>query len=371
MVGMPNNQSTLKCFQTPKLKLIFNFITAALVPILVGLFTVILALQQKSIAKENREMDLYIAINQHRQNLELAIDEQRNAQFVAYIREISDLLLVNSFSLNKQILMGIVRPKTLATLRQIDVIRKGYLVSFFGAYLENATFVNLSLGGSSFGGAYLRGASFHSAALENVIFDSVAAQETDFTGADVYAADFTAAKLTNAKITAKQLSKALSISKAILPDGSVGQNPNLLLKYNCQELNYTAGIQQNISLSRYQELQASKGLKSGLMYLLTGWFDNPDNVQAHFSELGRNGSLLHRYCVSKQDLTPYCQTISWIGAVILFRNVEHFRNQFRSGIDSVQFRELARHIISDTHSKIDRVPSNSGIGGNSVQFRNR
>ncbi|CAF0908599.1 unnamed protein product [Adineta steineri] len=130
MVGMPNNQSTLKCFQTPKLKLIFNFITAALVPILVGLFTVILALQQKSIAKENREMDLYIAINQHRQNLELAIDEQRNAQFVAYIREISDLLLVNSFSLNKQILMGIVRPKTLATLRQIDVIRKGYLVRY-------------------------------------------------------------------------------------------------------------------------------------------------------------------------------------------------------------------------------------------------
>jgi hypothetical protein len=56
-------------------------------------------------------------------------------------------------------------------------------------------------------------------------------------------------------------------------------------------------------------------------------------------------------------------------AVILFRNVEHSRNQFRTGIDSVQFRELDRHITSDRHSTIDRVPSISGIGRNSADFR--
>ena len=58
-------------------------------------------------------------------------------------------------------------------------------------------------------------------------------------------------------------------------------------------------------------------------------------------------------------------------AVILFRNVEHSRNQFRTGIDSVQFRELDQHITSDSHSTSDRVSSISGIGRNSVQFRNR
>jgi hypothetical protein len=127
---MPKSESTSKCLQTRKLNLIFKFITAVFIPMLLGLFTIILALQQQSIATTNREMDLHVATNQRRQNLELAIDEQRNGQFIAYMREISDLLLVNNFSLNKQILIAIVRPKTLAVLRQLDVIRKGYLVRY-------------------------------------------------------------------------------------------------------------------------------------------------------------------------------------------------------------------------------------------------
>jgi hypothetical protein len=66
-----------------------------------GVLTVVLSLQQESIAKINRDGDLRIAAEQHQQNLELAIDEQRNAQLVAYIREVSDLFLANNFSLNR------------------------------------------------------------------------------------------------------------------------------------------------------------------------------------------------------------------------------------------------------------------------------
>jgi len=46
------------------------------------------------------------------------------------MREVSDLLLANNFSLNKVILTSIVRPKTLAALRQLDVTRKIYLLQF-------------------------------------------------------------------------------------------------------------------------------------------------------------------------------------------------------------------------------------------------
>jgi len=40
---------------------IFNFISFVFIPVLLAVFTVILALQQESIAKTNREVDLHIA----------------------------------------------------------------------------------------------------------------------------------------------------------------------------------------------------------------------------------------------------------------------------------------------------------------------
>jgi hypothetical protein len=58
---------------------------------------------------------------------------------------------------------------------------------------------------------------------------------------------------------------------------------------------------------------------------------------------------------------------------ILFRNVEHCRNQFRPGISSVQFRELDRHWTQEPHSTLiefRQFPELHGIPGNSYQFRN-
>jgi hypothetical protein len=128
---MPSNDSRETIgFRMRKYKPICSFISAILIPVSFGILTIVLSLQQESIAKINRDVDLRIAVEQHQRNLELATDEQRNALLVAYIREVSDLLLANNFSLNKQILSSIVRPKTLAALRQLDAIRKGYLLRF-------------------------------------------------------------------------------------------------------------------------------------------------------------------------------------------------------------------------------------------------
>ncbi|CAF2923999.1 unnamed protein product [Rotaria sp. Silwood2] len=119
-----------RCFSECHLKTVLNFVSAVLVPIVIAIFSIILALQQKSIAETNRDVDLRITADQHRQNVELALDGQRDAKLVAYMNEISHLLLTNNFSLSKRILTSIVRPKTLAVLRQIDVTRKGYLIQF-------------------------------------------------------------------------------------------------------------------------------------------------------------------------------------------------------------------------------------------------
>jgi hypothetical protein len=234
------------CCQKHKFKQIFNFISAVFIPILLAVFTVILTLQQESIAKANRDVDLRIAAEQQQQNLELAIDEQSNAQLVAYIHEISDLLLVNNFSLNKKILTSIVRPKTLSALRQLDVTRKGYLlrflhesrlinvsnppflslqdaefnyihigllkgsidmrrVSFSGGYFDNSSFTSISFGYSDFSYSSLCGASFDVVSFDYVKFNNALLKEADFNVSPVYKADFTGANMINAKISQQQV----------------------------------------------------------------------------------------------------------------------------------------------------------------------
>jgi uncharacterized protein YjbI with pentapeptide repeats len=237
--------SSRRC-RRPKCKPIFRFISAIFIPLLLGAFTIILTLQQESIAKGNREVDLRIADEDHQQNIELNIDQQRNGQLVGYIREVSDLLLENNFSLNRQILTSIVRPKTLAVLRQLDVTRKAYLirflhesrlisisnssflnlaganlshihigspeanidmrsVSFSGAILDNSSFTYISFGFSDFSYAMLRGASFVANSFDYVNFYFARLEYAQFDIGTVYKADFTGANLTGAKISQKQV----------------------------------------------------------------------------------------------------------------------------------------------------------------------
>ena len=94
------NTGNIGCLQyceKRKYKLIFQFISAVFIPVLLGVFTVIFTIQQESIAQTNRDVDLRIATERYQQKLALAIDEQCNAQLVAYIREVSDLLLAKFF----------------------------------------------------------------------------------------------------------------------------------------------------------------------------------------------------------------------------------------------------------------------------------
>ena len=240
------NISARRFFRKRKLKLIFNFISAVFIPVLVAVITIIITLQQESIAKANRDADLHIAEEQHKQNFELAIDEQRNAHLTAYMHEISNLLLANNFSLNKKMVGYIIRPKTFAILRQLDVTRKGYLLrfleesellsmsntsfldlngadfddiqiglpgdnidmrhsSFSAASFKNASFAFTSLGYSDFSFCNLRGASFLFDNLDYIKFNNAKLQDADFGESNIYKADLSRANMTNTKISQKQV----------------------------------------------------------------------------------------------------------------------------------------------------------------------
>jgi uncharacterized protein YjbI with pentapeptide repeats len=90
--------------------------------------------------------------------------------------------------------------------------------NFYNAKAIQTDFTHAAMPGCSFLWADLRYASFKNAFLAG----------TSFENADVENVDFTRAFLAGVNITAGQLNVALSITQAILPDGSIGKNKNLI-----------------------------------------------------------------------------------------------------------------------------------------------
>ncbi|CAF4737556.1 unnamed protein product [Rotaria sp. Silwood1] len=226
----------------------------------------------------------------------------------------------NNFSLNKQILTSIIRPKTLATLRRLDTTRKSYLFRFLhesrlifmlnppfinldGANLssiiigsleegidmrrvflsnvnpDNASFTSVSFGNSVFKYTRLRGPAFHSVSFEYVNFVGAQLQEANLIVTNVYKADFTSVNMMGAKISQKQINSIGSISLVIFPDDSQGRNPNLFTDSNCEKFINETNSQQNISINRYREWLIQIGWQhDGFIYYCTGWFDKANDL---------------------------------------------------------------------------------------------
>ena len=90
--------------------------------------------------------------------------------------------------------------------------------SFYLARAMEANFSQSYMPNCVFQWADLRQASFRSAVLSKANFDTANVQGVDFTRAD----------LTGAWITPGQLENVLSVANAILSDGSIGRNRNLV-----------------------------------------------------------------------------------------------------------------------------------------------
>ncbi|UJR08862.1 hypothetical protein I4U23_013117 [Adineta vaga] len=324
-----------------RFKTISHFISAILIPVLLAVFTIILAFQQESIAKTNRDIDLQIASKQHQQNLDLAIDEQRNTLLVTYIDDISDLLLANNLSLNRQILNAIVYPKTLAVLRQLDSIRKGHLIqflrnsrliatenptflslryadfnsvrlgslresinmqyiSFASSYLENASFISGSFSHSDFTFSRMHGTLLNSS-FNYATFHEADLTEVDFSNSSVYKADFTAANLRNAKISSAKLNSVGSISNAALPNGTNGRNPNRFSNSGCQDIVHENNIEQTINISTTRTWATIVRRNRTLKYFFSGWFDIVNDLRVNFTEYDQHDIVLAEYSCTGND----------------------------------------------------------------------
>nr|AEN94407.1 pentapeptide repeat family protein [Adineta vaga] len=258
---------------------------SALIPLTIGLFTVITTIQQQKSATAQREQDKQDALLLRQQSDLQAENLHKEKVYATYLDDVSELFTMNN---SKDTLMKI-RAKTLATLRQLDMDRKKHLLLFLYdseliyhspektissvlrvdeadlngvyfrgtvdascsfmylylhyVYLSNASFINCFIDRSNFSFSimyktvftktrFLR-TSFRFALLGKADFSLATFFEMDFIGASLVECNFTGARwvkkntdfigtnLTGA-IISNELLKKSKLYNSILPNGTWG-----------------------------------------------------------------------------------------------------------------------------------------------------
>jgi uncharacterized protein YjbI with pentapeptide repeats len=205
------------------------------------------------IADRRRKDDQELAEKRYRNDQEIAIDQQREESLQNYIDKMTELLLENNLlsSQTGDKVRAVARTRTLATLRRLDSVRKGILLSFLyeaglintgnsivgliGADLKEVRLDNVILIGAELEAVNLKGAHLNGAILERTRFigtdlRNALLNEADLRNADMINVDLTGAhlkgailcdtRMDNVKLKDAYLTDAL-LNGAILDDGNL------------------------------------------------------------------------------------------------------------------------------------------------------
>lgn len=184
---------------------------------------------------------------QHQTDLQIAADQQQEAELQAYLDRMSDLLLNNNLKTSKpgDEVREVAQSRTLTLLPQLNGIRKAEVVHFLyesglinaeiGAITRGASPVlvppiislgsadlsGVDLSDTDLGAVDLSGADLSNANLSAANLFDADLHGTDLSGANLGGADLSGADLSHAKgVTNEQLSMAKYLEGATMPDGS-------------------------------------------------------------------------------------------------------------------------------------------------------
>lgn len=278
--------------------------TSALIPLMIGVFTIVTTVQQQKLSSLQREKDKEEALLLGEQSARQAEHLRKESVFTNYLDDISNLLTLDS---EKNTLVRI-RAKTLVTLRQLDSERKKHLLLFlydigliynsveksvdsllslndadfsrvhfqgttetrcsfmylylYDVYLSDASFISCYIDRSNFSASTMYRTNFFKARLYRISFkfpllsgsnfDRTTFFEVNFLGTSLVECNFTnttwrnqTVNFTNANLTRAILSdRQLSISvldNAILPNGTWGPIKTVNLVMN-------SNAEQNVSI---------------------------------------------------------------------------------------------------------------------------
>lgn len=268
----PKNEIRKGCLQHSFFEWLTVFSTL-FVPLIVGILTIVLPLQQQNLSDRQSENSKTIALNNRQQEIELLRDQQKETILNTYEHDLCELMFKyntignlpsnssnneeddNDVDNDDERVSLVIRTKTLHALRQLDPARKLLLIQLLidsgvqnrinishadlsslifipGSYYNQLQFANViarnvslkrvSLYQSNFSYSIMDESSFQQSNCSYADFSYASLQRTDWTNTDVTQAVFNYSNLLGANITPQQLATAQSLQGAILPNGSTG-----------------------------------------------------------------------------------------------------------------------------------------------------
>ncbi|CAF4298382.1 unnamed protein product, partial [Rotaria socialis] len=209
-----------------KLKDGLKFASSLLLPLALGVFTVIITFEQHNSSKQQREVDRKGSELQREQERNLTDQKYQNDRFDTYINAMAKLLEENSGSLRRNdVTSTVARVKTLNTFRQLDAHRNVQIIRFlYEAKQLTDTPENLSLDLST---AKLFNIDFRDAAvdtklgvkkldqislagifLSNVTFADIQIRHANFSHAQFHIANFSLGLIDDANFSSASLNHA-------------------------------------------------------------------------------------------------------------------------------------------------------------------
>ncbi|CAF3805872.1 unnamed protein product [Rotaria magnacalcarata] len=216
---------------------ILKFMSSLLLPLALGVFTVIITFQQQNAAKQQRDEDRKSSELQREQEKSLEEQRYKNEALDTFIKDMGKLLKENNgFLTANRVTATLARVKTLNILRELDAQRNMRVIRFLyeanqlaevdghspldlsAAELRDMNFRRLSIikmkiTNLSLTGVFLSNATFAGVDMEYVDFatNHATLQNVDFSYANINYADFSSAQLLN-----------VNFSFAILPSANFG-----------------------------------------------------------------------------------------------------------------------------------------------------
>ncbi|CAF3236743.1 unnamed protein product [Rotaria socialis] len=232
-----------------------RFISSLLLPLTLGIFTIVITFQQQTAAKQQRNDDREAAQQQRDQASNLDSKRYQNDRFDAYIKEMGKLLKENHGEIiSSKVAITLARVQTLNIFRQLDAQRNVHIIRFLyeakqltdtpenrsldlstaelsdidfressinkkilnnlsltDIFLSNATFIGITMAHVNFALtqfntanfllAEINNANFSSAAFNNTSFASTSLSNTIFAGATFKDANFSSTKFNYAVLS--------------------------------------------------------------------------------------------------------------------------------------------------------------------------
>ena len=243
-----------------------KLISAILVPMMIGIFTIVTTIQQLQSDNEARNTSLFIAQLQRDIGIHMAEELRRENLFNAYVHDLIIAVQENNWTVHAK---HALRAKTIATFRELDGVRKGRLVQFMYEYyvvrfnnsallfvsndldlshlifespverptrslwlrfdnlalpnavLQKASFANIFLFEAYLPNTILSHANFTNCYMLNGDFRDALLDDTDFTGAVLWHADFTRADFSRSNINITPFERSShKLKNIIYPNGT-------------------------------------------------------------------------------------------------------------------------------------------------------